>query len=694
MLGVTTTAALWALAGCDDSSVDPPTSKKITFQLSAEVGGGEAGRSIAVRAYYLRNETQQVDLDVDPSTFAVAANTATEAVSVEVLPCLEDPNREAATDGQGDRCRVHLALRLRAANGTTVSEDEAVVTVTPAAVSLIVEPFALPSGALMPSVAVVDFDMVESGQLPAATTVSIASSSALQTGALSSTTQYLSGTGWLSVTVPSGESAVTLAPTATTLEPGQYEAIVRVTSAWMFTPAEIRVAYRVPPPPKVVTITGAGNGTGLVLVTPGGATCTTTAGELSGFCAVPRPHGSTVTLTPAPAVGSGFTGWSGACQGTEPCTLVMDQARAVTATFSLLKRDLTVDASGAGSGTVASTPPGIACTATGGQESGTCTTLFDHPTQVTLTATPTSETSTFTGWSGACQGTGACVVTMTEARAVTATFALIRRQLVVTMAGEGTGTVTSSAAGIDCPSSCSADFDHGTIVSLTATPGGTNMTFTGWSGDCTGTGTCTVTMDRARFVTATIVPPMHTLTVTATGNGQGSVRFSPLRPECSFFGSGSCTRDFPAGSVVQLVATLGNTLGNAYLSGCEPLVSPFQTASCRLLMNGPATVEVAFITPSTDITILGSGTGAGTVTGTDGLRCEITAGQTSGICHTEKFGMLQSDVELSATPREGSTFSGWIGCPVLSFQGRCIVRGFTKAVVTATFTALPPPQEP
>lgn len=47
-------------------------------------------------------------------------------------------------------------------------------------------------------------------------------------------------------------------------------------------------------------------------------------------------HGEQVTLTAIPSEGARgvFTGWSGACSGTEPqCTVTMDQARAVTATF-------------------------------------------------------------------------------------------------------------------------------------------------------------------------------------------------------------------------------------------------------------------------------------------------------------------------------------------------------------------------
>src|SRR5690349_13602294 len=54
-------------------------------------------------------------------------------------------------------------------------------------------------------------------------------------------------------------------------------------------------------------------------------------------------------------------------------------------------------------------------------------------------------------------------------------------QVRVTPAGNGTGTVTSNPAGIDCTPSCSAIFAEGTSVTLTATAA-TGSNFTGWSG--------------------------------------------------------------------------------------------------------------------------------------------------------------------------------------------------------------------
>jgi Zn-dependent metalloprotease len=159
-------------------------------------------------------------------------------------------------------------------------------------------------------------------------------------------------------------------------------------------------------------------------------------------------------------------------------------------------RRLTVTKAGTGSGTVSSSPAGIAC-------GSTCSSFFAYNTDVTLSASA-GVGSTFTGWSGEdCSGTGTCQVTMDQARSVTATFTLNTYVLTVSKAGTGGGTVSSSPAGIDCGSTCSTGFDYNTVVTLSASVG-SNSTFTGWSGEgCSGTGTCQVTMDQARSLTAT-----------------------------------------------------------------------------------------------------------------------------------------------------------------------------------------------
>ncbi len=89
--------------------------------------------------------------------------------------------------------------------------------------------------------------------------------------------------------------------------------------------------------------------------------------------------------------------------------------------------------------------------------------------------------------------------------------------LTVTKAGTGSGTVTSSPAGIDCGAACTASFADGTVVTLTATPA-TGSVLTGWSGACTGTGTCSVTMDAAKSATASFDAASGDLQATSLSN--------------------------------------------------------------------------------------------------------------------------------------------------------------------------------
>jgi hypothetical protein len=85
--------------------------------------------------------------------------------------------------------------------------------------------------------------------------------------------------------------------------------------------------------------------------------------------------------------------------------------------FVNVMRVLTVSTSGAGAGTVTSSPSGIDC-------GSTCAYGFDRGSAVMLTATPSPD-STFEGWStgSGCSGTGGCQVTLGANTAVTATFA-------------------------------------------------------------------------------------------------------------------------------------------------------------------------------------------------------------------------------------------------------------------------------
>ncbi len=112
----------------------------------------------------------------------------------------------------------------------------------------------------------------------------------------------------------------------------------------------------------------------------------------------------------------------------------------------------------------------------------TCTASFASGTSVTLTATAGSGFS-FGGFGGACSGS-LCSLVLSSNQAVSATFTAVGpTQLTVSVSGSG--TVTSSPAGIDCPTTCTANFNDGTIVTLSATPA-SGYNFSGFGGACTG----------------------------------------------------------------------------------------------------------------------------------------------------------------------------------------------------------------
>ena len=95
----------------------------------------------------------------------------------------------------------------------------------------------------------------------------------------------------------------------------------------------------------------------------------------------------------------------------------------------------------------------------------------------------------------------------------------IVRTLSVSLAGGGSGRVSSSPAGIDCGTSCSSAFDVDTTVMLTASPAD-GMVFAGWTGACAGSSeTCAVTVSAATSTTATFAPGYAITASVAGGSG-------------------------------------------------------------------------------------------------------------------------------------------------------------------------------
>jgi len=82
------------------------------------------------------------------------------------------------------------------------------------------------------------------------------------------------------------------------------------------------------PTSYALTVTKSGSGTGTVTSDPAGIDCGAT-------CSVSFSSGTSITLTATPTSGSTFVGWSGACTGTATCSMTMDAAKTLTATFNI-----------------------------------------------------------------------------------------------------------------------------------------------------------------------------------------------------------------------------------------------------------------------------------------------------------------------------------------------------------------------
>ena len=234
-----------------------------------------------------------------------------------------------------------------------------------------------------------------------------------------------------------------------------------------------------------LTVTVSGSGT--VTSASGGISC----GNGSTSCSANVVAGQQVTLSAAPVVGSNFVGWSGACSGTGSCTVTLNAATSVTATFSGTSYPLSVTLNGNGS--VTSSPAGINC----GSGSTSCSANFPAGQQVTLTSVAANGWGPL-GWTGACAGSlNTCFITMSGPQPVTENFGTM---LTVSFNGGGSiqGPVPAGFSGssILCDqnhNSCSDIYPVGQQVTLTATPSAGWMLY-GWSGACSGTGTCQLTI--------------------------------------------------------------------------------------------------------------------------------------------------------------------------------------------------------
>lgn len=184
-------------------------------------------------------------------------------------------------------------------------------------------------------------------------------------------------------------------------------------------------------------------------------------------------------------------------------------------------------------------------------------------------------------------------------------------------------------------------------------------------------------------VTLNTTSGTYTLTVTRVGTSLGTANSSPAGISCGAV----CSYSFNKETSVNLEAFAWAAKWPQSFTGWAGDCSSAGTGQCLLYMTGDKSVVASYgavpLPISYILSVTNSGTGSGTVSSSpSGIFCS------SGIC-SASFSSGTS-VALTATGGSGSTFTGWSGGGC-SGAGSCTVAMNAATAVSATFTAVPPP---
>jgi hypothetical protein len=250
--------------------------------------------------------------------------------------------------------------------------------------------------------------------------------------------------------------------------------------------------------------------------------------------------------------------------------------------------------------------------------------------------------------------------------------------LSITVSGNGGGNITSNPNLISCASGvCSTQILPYTAITLNHTQT-TGTSFTGWSGDCSGTGSCVLTMSASHNVTATFSLIPYTVTTSRTGNIGGSITSSPAGIDCRT--GGTCSATFNYGTAVTLTATADagyvfTGWGGATCTG---------TGACAFTVDTNKSVSATFV-PLRTLTIAFGGSGSGTVTSISHSGISCTTGSSADCSYDYPNNTI---VSLSAVADWKSVFGGWTNATPVNVSPVSVTMNAAKTV-TAIFGSAP-----
>jgi len=355
-------------------------------------------------------------------------------------------------------------------------------------------------------------------------------------------------------------------------------------------------------------------------------------------------YNEVVQLTASPAAGYTFSSWSGDASGTaNPLSVTMNSNKNITANFTPITYTLNVSVNPPGSGSVTKNPNKSS---------------YNYNEVVQLTASPAAG-YTFSSWSGDASGTANPLsVTMNSNKNITANFTPITYTLNVSVNPPGSGSVTKNPN--------KSTYNYNEVVQLTAAPAA-GYTFSGWSGDASGTANpLSVIMNSNKNITANFTPITYTLNVSVTPAGSGSVTRNPDKSSYNY------------NEAVQLTAT--PAAGYTFSSWSGDASGTANPLSVTMNSNKNITANFTPITYTLNIGVNPPGSG-------------------SVIKNPDKSSYNNNEaVQLTAIPAAGYTFSNWSGdasgtanpITVTMSSNKNITANFTPITYTLNVSVNPP----
>lgn len=165
--------------------------------------------------------------------------------------------------------------------------------------------------------------------------------------------------------------------------------------------------------------------------------------------------------------------------------------------------------------------------------------------------------------------------------------------LSVQISGLGSGTVTSASSDIVCSRGvCAMNYAAGAAITLTPTANAGSV-FSGWTGNCSGTGSCSLTMNSSKWITAKFDPSRPDLVVSSISavspvQAGGSISISITAKNIGTAATAAASRTRIYLSTNNIISSFDTSIGYC---DTPPVLAVGQTYACAGNLTIPASLS-------------------------------------------------------------------------------------------------------